>query len=279
MSGPPALETTDAPAAHPIHESRSLTRAETEEFAGVLGIPPERLRPFRHHADLADDADSPSTYEQLVKDPIKSFLSRRPGYYQRVKVDLLLSLVSRHFPDVPRRSLRVLDIGCGTGDLMRGLEEHFDDVCGCDRSLSMVARAGAKALWMPSPTRVPYADRSFDIALCACVYHHVDARLRLKHVCETRRALRRGGLFLMFEHNPRNPLTRFIVRRCPLDAGAELLGARTARKLLRAAGYRDVRTRYYLHFPERIYRRLGRLERFLSVTGLGGQFCTIGRNP
>ena len=53
-----------------------------------------------------------------------------------------------------------------------------------------------------------------------------------------------------FEHNPLNPLTRFIVRRCPLDADAHLLGAGQARRLVCGAGFTSVAARYYLFLPQ-----------------------------
>ena len=31
--------------------------------------------------------------------------------------------------------------------------------------------------------------------------------------------------------------------------------------------------------PEKLYNRLGWLEGLLGITTLGGQFCTVGRNP
>ena len=86
-------------------------------------------------------------------------------------------------------------------------------------------------------------------------------------------------MLLIFEHNPRNPLTRFIVNRCPIDASANLLRASETRVLLAAAGYRDIRERYYLFLPQFAYRVLGWAEPLLSPTRLGGQFCTAGRAP
>ena len=117
----------------------------------------------------------------------------------------------------------------------------------------------------------------FDLAVCACVYHHVDDAERVAHMAEVGRVLRPGGLLMMFEHNPRNPVTRHIVNRCPLDASADLLGASKARRYLQLAGFENVQTRYYLHFPEALYRWLGWLEPVCSVFGMGGQYCNLGK--
>ena len=119
-------------------------------------------------------------------------------------------------------------------------------------------------------------DGSFDVVVCACVYHHIEPNRRLDHLLEIGRVLSPGGLLLVFEHNRRNPLTRLIVRRCPIDSGANLLTGGLCKRLLQRAGFEGVRNRYYLFLPPRLHRTVGRLERALSFTGLGGQFCTHG---
>ncbi len=131
---------------------------------------------------------------------------------------------------------------------------------------------------MVSPTDIPFADDSFDAIICACVYHHIEPDIRERHMAEIKRVLRPGGLFFIFEHNPRNVITQLIVRRCPLDAETNLLGSGEARSLMRRGGFADVATRYYLFLPEFLYRMFRWTERVLSHTTLGGQYCTVGTN-
>lgn len=247
---------------------------EIREFADVLGVRPEALRGLRY----AESAEAETfDYDELVADPIKSIVARNDDYFAQLKVDLTLELTARAFGRQRLDELSVLDIGCGTGHMMRRLTSHFADVHGCDLSQSMVRRAGKNASLMPAPTRVPFTSESFDIAICACVYHHVRPELRLEHVGEVARVLRPGGMLLIFEHNPRNPLTRRIVRRCPIDESAILVGSRQMRSILKAARFTDIRCRHYLFMPESIYRHLGFAERWLSLSGMGGQYCTTGR--
>jgi hypothetical protein len=91
------------------------------------------------------------------------------------------------------------------------------------------------------------------------------------------RILKPEGIFCMIEHNPFNPATRLIVRRTPVDAGAQLLTAAGARNIMRAAGMQVVETRYFLYFPERLYARCARFEGALSHVPLGGQFAVFSQ--
>ena len=95
---------------------------------------------------------------------------------------------------------------------------------------------------------------------------------------ELARVVRPGGLVFVFEHNPWNPVTRAIVRDCPLDRDAVLLTAPETRGLLSRAGLEVVEQRYYLFFP----RSLGFLRRFepwLAWLPLGGQYYVAARKP
>jgi hypothetical protein len=93
-------------------------------------------------------------------------------------------------------------------------------------------------------------------------------------VREMRRVTHAGGLVVVIEHNPWNPLTRLAVARCPFDDDAVLLGARKARRLLQACGLHNVESRHFLVFPPQI--PAPRLERALARVPLGAQYAAIG---
>ncbi len=252
-----------------------LTAAEAAEFARALGVRVAAIRST--YTVLEDGAPDPETYDQLVADPIKNFVATNNyEFFVQVKCDLVWRFAHRAFP-ATAPNLRVLDIGCGTGAMLRVLAQRFREVRGCDPAQSMVVRAGPAAVHMPDPTHLPFTDGYFDIALSACVYHHIALERRAAHVADVHRVLRPGGLFLIFEHNPYNPLTRLIVRRCPLDENAQLLAGVETKRMLQSAGFDAVRNRYYLFLPKAIYRRLSFLEALLSFTALGGQYCTVGQ--
>jgi len=260
-------------------EAIPLDLAERVEFAKVLGVGAETLT-ITHAPSLPiSSLDDITSYEALTADPIKSMVAGSADYFAQLKVELVLNVVRQRLRGRSHDTLRLLDVGCGPGELMRCLSEHFGHVFGCDPAKSMVRRAGTHALVMPSPTEIPVADSSIDVAICSCVCHHVEPEIRDAHLAEVKRVLRPGGLLLIFEHNPRNPLTQLIVRRCRIDANAHLLPAAHTRKLLDQAGLIDLTTKYYLFFPDRVRAYLQCLEPLLNYTGMGGQYMVCATKP
>jgi hypothetical protein len=79
----------------------------------------------------------------------------------------------------------------------------------------------------------------------------------------------------MIEHNPRNPVTRLIVSRTPVDADAILLEAAEARGLTAGAGLAPVELAFFLYFPQTLYRYLGRMEGMLAKVPFGGQYAVF----
>jgi SAM-dependent methyltransferase len=111
--------------------------------------------------------------------------------------------------------LRVLDLGCGAGHyaaelLDRGAAEVVG-VEGSDTLLSAArARLGDRAELHQHDLEQPLTflhDESFDLAVMALVYHHIDAREQL--LAELRRLLRPGGLLLVSTTHPAADWTWF----------------------------------------------------------------------
>jgi SAM-dependent methyltransferase len=126
--------------------------------------------------------------------------------------------------------------------------------------------------------RLPYDDASFDVVFSICVLHHVPLSSRAGFTAELRRVTRPGGLVMIGEHNPYNPMTRLIVYRCAFDEDAVLLRATEVESLLRGAGLETLERRYILVLPSDA-RPLRRLERALSSTPAGAQYIAVARRP
>jgi hypothetical protein len=90
-----------------------------------------------------------------------------------------------------------------------------------------------------------------------------------------RRVARPGALICIIEHNPLNPLTRLAVARCEFDRDAVLLGAGKARKLMAAAGLREIDARYFLLLPSEA-KPARQVERALGNLPLGAQYAAFG---
>ncbi len=170
-------------------------------------------------------------------------------------------------------AVRVLEIGCGIGLLTQRLRPLLTDVWGIDPSISSLGQAAAPGghLIAADGLRTPFADETFDLVIAVCVLHHVPVDRRAAFLEEAARITRRGGLVLLCEHNPWNPLTRLVVGRCEFDRGAVLLAMTQVRRRLSAAGLSNIRARYILFFPWRgaLWRWL---EARLAWLPLGGQY-------
>lgn len=123
---------------------------------------------------------------------------------------------------------------------------------------------------------LPYADSTFDAASAVCVFHHVPIADRVDLAREIRRVLRPGGLFVVFEHNPLNPLTMHVVNSCEFDKNATLLRSREVETLLKKAGFRQIYTRFILTVPAK-GSLLRKVDRLFARLPLGAQYYTVGR--
>ena len=96
-----------------------------------------------------------------------------------------------------RRRPRMLDAGCGTGQMLKHLQQHGDAV-GLDLSPEAIAFAAsrdAKNLVLGSVTKPPFSPGSFDIALALDVIEHVDDdRTILKGLLEL---IKPGGALIL----------------------------------------------------------------------------------
>ncbi|MDQ6875786.1 MAG: class I SAM-dependent methyltransferase [Actinomycetota bacterium] len=106
----------------------------------------------------------------------------------------------------PVAGRRVLDAGCGPGFYVSALLAAGAEVVGIDASQTMIdlakERVGNQAQidLVEIGTKLPYPDRSFDLAVCALTIHHVTDRVTA--FAEFHRVLRPGGALVMSTQHP-----------------------------------------------------------------------------
>lgn len=200
-------------------------------------------------------------------------------YYLQLKADELCQHLGRL--GLQSRKLRALDVGCGMGAVMNMLEDKFLELSGVDASKGMIEAARQRltkklSFQVIQGNHLPFGENEFDIVYSMSLFHHVPDQARLIALREMTRVVKNGGWIINFDHNALNPLTRWVVKRCPLDQGATLLRASEMTSLCRSLQLRQIHTRFILFFPKAL-RLLRRLETHLFWCPLGGQFYVAAR--
>ena len=108
-----------------------------------------------------------------------------------------------------RPGQRILEIGCGTGNLLTALGRRAPDIeaVGIDPDPAALRRPRRKAARRSLPIRyeqafagnLPQSDASFDRVLSSFMLHHLDEEERGRALGEVRRVLRPGGGFHMVD--------------------------------------------------------------------------------
>ncbi len=226
-------------------------------------------------------------YNAGMGNPIKRIVGPSAAAFVELKARWFMRDMARESGDESLSDSRVLDFGCGVGTLMRLLPDmgFRGQVGGCDISEGMLRKA--VALWgdralhpltVVDSTALPYPDGTFDAVVASAVFHHVDHAIRPATFGELARILRPGGKLYVFEHNPFNLITRWVVSSTPIDYDAVLLAPLEVRRSIQSAGLADLRTGFLLFAPI-TWGVNGWLERHASWLPLGGQYVVVGAKP
>jgi SAM-dependent methyltransferase len=194
-----------------------------------------------------------------------------------------ISFLRQCLEKVRLQPARVLDFGCGTGTSVPLLGElpGVVTVQGIDLSGESVAQAkrlhgGPERRFCRTDEFVPQGQ--YDLAFCNGVFHHIPPAERGGAMETIHRALRPGGFFALWENNPWNPATRYVMSRIPFDQDAITLTPTEARQLLRSSGFDVLRTDFLFIFP-RVLRWFRPLEKLISAWPLGTQYQVLCRKP
>lgn len=176
---------------------------------------------------------------------------------------------------------KVMEFGCGTGKHLELLRSLFPsaELFGVDvsprvlevarnRSISNCSVFHYDGLCLPSDVK------NVDLVVVINVFHHIPRDLHLQTLELLYSTMKKGAILCLFEHNPANPLTRKIVRDCPMDVGVELLSSGYTRTTLTKGKWKDIETRFILFFPP-LLSMGSSLERFMFWIPLGAQYAVF----
>lgn len=177
---------------------------------------------------------------------VEAFEQRAAGYERGVRGDLHREIVVRAIDLALRVEAdpeAVLDVGCGTGQLLRGLSQRRAGrtrVVGVDPAPSMLETArvtegaGGIALCLATAERLPFLEAAFDLVLTTTSFDHwADQRAGLG---ECHRVLRPGGHLLLADvFSPWLAVSGTVARR------ERARTRRRASALLRSCGFVSLR--------------------------------------
>ena len=199
-------------------------------------------------------------------------LGKDLSIFARYKVQLTAELLSFS----PKT---ILEFGCGIGrnlpffrQLFPGAMLHCCDIS--NASLQKVKEMLPEAVCFnsSSPEALRPFFETFDLVFLAGVLHHIPLQERQMWVNALAATIKPGGALILFEHNPWNPATRYLVSTCPFDEDVLLLWPRDGLIFLRQSGLKASRVRYTLLFPWR-HSAFVAVEKFFDRIPLGGQYC------
>jgi len=215
-----------------------------------------------------------STYLVDIADSIG-----QPEKALRFYMDRKIRRISKRI--VGKNILNILDFGCGIGLSLKALAEYFPNaqIIGTDPSIQSLREARKSVEKFNNIRIIDEAifsleknfHSSFDVIVLSCVLHHVPNEERLIFLSNLRKYLKPGGILAVIEHNSWNPITRKIVRNCPLDEGVVLVNQKDLTQTLTNEDWNILGIEYVSFVPFK-FRKLSFIEGLFKGIPIGAQY-------
>ncbi len=152
-----------------------------------------------------------------------AFFDAAVGPVKDAPVDRFISDLLSNIP-ADLSGARVLDLGCGIGELSRLLADRGARVTGVDVSSEALAQATSDTrcgFALAAAEQLPFPDSSFDLVVGSLILHHLPIERTAQ---ELRRILRSEGRALFSENFGLNPVLRLARRYLTGRLGVPQLG-------------------------------------------------------
>jgi len=217
------------------------------------------------------------SYDEELKKSLGIFGNKNVSMFAKYKIKILKSKLSQ----VPTN---ILEFGCGTGRNCIFIKNIFpnSNIFGCDiseKSLEIARKINLTIHYnmITNPFDLSKAYKEpFDCIFISNVFHHIPINEHQFWLDALYGILSNKGFIIIFEHNPYNPITKYIFNTSKIDKDATMLNPSYCCSLLKKANFIDLRRDYTLFF---LWRNgfFETIERILSWLPLGTQYYVIGR--
>lgn len=107
---------------------------------------------------------------------------------------------------IPKSRTSILDVGCGTGELLKHYKRYPCHLFGIDASPAMLTTARQKLgeevdLHLGDATRMPFGNEFFDLVTAMFVMHEMDLASRNSTLLEIKRILKKEGRILLIDYH------------------------------------------------------------------------------
>jgi ubiquinone/menaquinone biosynthesis C-methylase UbiE len=154
--------------------------------------------------------------------------------------------------------MRLLDVGCGTGSLLKELSESGKELnlYGIDLSPEMIATARVKLkdekhieLYEGSAADLPFQSNYFDYVVCMnSLHHHADPKQSLT---EMARVLKPGGMMILMDGFVDSTVRKVLSRTARVlrnEGKVQRFKRDELRRIFRSLGYESITQQTYLFF-------------------------------
>jgi trans-aconitate methyltransferase len=216
-------------------------------------------------------------YQKTIAECLK-ITGYDPSYFSMTKIKKLTTLNS----EIILEPIRILDFGCGIGNFSIGFKKYFPNsiYVGVDSSSGMIREALSKYSEYGEFYEAHFSEwkkKRYDIIFSSGTFHHISHDKHESILKELASVLTSSGKIFIWEHNPINPITRKLVKDCPLDQDAALINPRKMKDMLSRVQLNSVKIIYTTFFPK-FLNFLKPLESRLEWLPMGAQYIATGES-
>jgi ubiquinone/menaquinone biosynthesis C-methylase UbiE len=218
-------------------------------------------------------------YLKSLENPIRNLINKDNEYFIEAKTNIIKELINLYFSD--SQYLNIVDVGTGIGLFEKFLQGSNIKIFGIDLSYQMLQVAKnintikGGGYCQANAFHLPLPDNSADIVFTSCVIHHIPDEKRELVIKDMYRVCKPGGMIVIFEHNPLNLLTQFVVNTTPLDKNTRLVSSKKLYSLIRNMGVKKCTVNYFLYGSREIDKLINSFMKIIGKTPLGGQYFIL----